>query len=152
MGFPATFPDAALPDVEGRLARLDEAWAQGPALVILGHRNCKTTRQTLPYVDRIHRRGGRVLAVLQDDAVAARELVGELGLALPVRLEEDPYPVAAALGVETVPTLMLVEKTGAIAAVSEGFGRDALEMFAGKLGLEAPLFAPEDKAPASKPG
>jgi hypothetical protein len=152
MGLPASFPDAALPDVEGRLARVGEAWAEGPALVILGHRSCKTTRQTLPYVDRIHRRGGRVLAVLQDDAATARELLGELGLALPVRLEGDPYPLAAALGIVTVPTLLLVEKTGAIAAASEGFARGDIEMFAGRLGLAAPLFAPEDGTLPPKPG
>jgi hypothetical protein len=92
MGLRPSFPEAALPDVEGRVAPLREAWAGGLALVILGHRNCKTTRQTLPYVDRMHRRGARVLAVLQDDAGSARDLARELDLALPMRLEEDPYP------------------------------------------------------------
>ena len=131
MGLSASFPETALPDVEGRAAPLGEAWAGGPALVILGHRDCKTTRLALPYVDRMHRRGGRVLAVLQDDATAARELLRELDLALPVRLEADPYPLAAALGIATVPTLMLVGPTGAIIATSEGFARDDLETFAG---------------------
>ena len=32
----------------------------GEALVLIGHRNCKTTRQTLPFLDRIHRRRGAV--------------------------------------------------------------------------------------------
>jgi hypothetical protein len=152
MALPASFPEAALPDVEGRVAPLDKAWAHGLALVILGHRDCKTTRQTLPYVDRIHRRGGRVLAVLQDDAETARALTRELELALPLRLEGDPYPLAAALGIGTVPTLILVEPSGAIAGVSEGFGRDDIEAFAARLGLTPPLFVPGDKAPALKPG
>jgi hypothetical protein len=152
LAFPPRFPEAALPDVAGNVSRLDAAWAEGPALVFLGHRSCKTTRQTLPYVDRIHRRGGRVLAVLQDDPEAARELLGELGLALPVRLEADPYALASALGITTVPTLLMVEKAGTIAATSEGFRRDDIEAFAGKLGVAAPLFVPEDKAPAQKPG
>jgi hypothetical protein len=152
MGLPASFPEAALPDLAGRVASLDTAWAEGPALVILGHRSCKTTRQTLPYLDRMHRRGGQVLAVLQDDPEAARELLAELDLALPVRLEADPYPVATALGITTVPTLMLVEPSGTIVAASEGFRRDDIEAFAGRLGLAPPLFVAEDKAPAQKPG
>jgi hypothetical protein len=38
----------------------------GPTLVIIGHMNCKTTRQTLPFIDRIRKDGGRALAMLQD--------------------------------------------------------------------------------------
>jgi hypothetical protein len=152
MGLTGSFPEAALPDLEGRVAPLREAWAGGPALVILGHRGCRTTRQTLPYVDRMHRRGGRVLAVLQDDAGTAGELARELDLVLPMRLEEDPYPLSAALGIATVPTLMLVEPTGAIVAASEGFARDDIEAFAGRLGLAPPVFVPEDGAPPHRPG
>lgn len=152
MGPSASFPRAALPDLDGSLAPLEAAWAEGPVLIILAHRNCKTSRQTLPYLDRMHRRGGQVLAVLQDGPEAARELLGELDLLLPVRLEADPYPLAAALGITTVPTLMLVEPSGTIVAVSEGFRRDDIEAFAGRLGLAPPLFVPEDNAPAQKPG
>lgn len=152
MGLSALFPEAALPDLAGSVAPLDTAWAEGPALVILGHRSCKTTRQALPYVDRMHRRGGRVLAVLQDDPETARELLGELDLVLPVRLEADPYALATALGITTVPTLMLVEPSGTIVAASEGFRRDDIEALAGRLGLAPPLFVPEDSAPAQKPG
>jgi len=147
-----SFPETALPDVEGHVAPLAPAWGDGRALVLLGHRDCKTTRQTLPYLDRIHRRGGRVLAVLQDDAATARALARELDLALPMRLEGDPYPLAAALGIWTVPTLILVEPSGAIAEVSEGFQRDDIEAFAARLGLEPPLFVPADNAPAQRPG
>ena len=50
------FPALALPDLEGTTRSLAEAWAEGDALILIGHRDCKTTRQTLPYLDRIHRR------------------------------------------------------------------------------------------------
>jgi hypothetical protein len=152
MALARRFPAASLPDIEGREAPVGAAWAAGPALVVLGHRGCKTTRQTLPYVDRMHRRGARVLALLQDDAGSAAELARELGLLLPVRLESDPYPLAAALGILSVPTLMLVEPGGSIVAVSEGFRRGDLDRFASRLGLAPPLFVPEDQAPAHRPG
>jgi hypothetical protein len=149
------FPSLALPDLEDAPRPLAEAWREGDALLLIGHRNCKTTRETLPFVDRIHRRRAAphgVLAILQDDKQTARELQGKLSLELPLRLESDPYPVALLLGLTTVPTLFLVDRAGQIRQVSEGFVRKDLETFASLLGVAAPLFTSEDKAPAMKPG
>lgn len=149
------FPDLDLRDLEGASCRLGEAWARGPALILLGHRNCKTTRETLPLVDRIHARrgpGASVLAVLQDDAQTARGLREQLALGLPIRLEPDPYPLAEALEVTTVPTSFLVARGGGIQAVSEALRRADLEAFAARLGVEGGLFTPEDKVPVLKPG
>jgi hypothetical protein len=148
------FPDRSLPDLLGTLGPL-LGRVSGPALLILGHRDCKTTRQTLPYVDRIHRRrgpGAKVAAVLQDTPETARDLVSELDLVLPIRLEGDPYPLAAELGLTTVPTLVLLDAQGTIQKVSEGFRRDDLESFAETLGVSGPLFDPGDPSPALRPG
>jgi peroxiredoxin len=149
------FPRLSLPALAGGERPLDTAWAKGEALIVLGHRNCKTTRETLPYVDRLHRRKGgdaTVLAVLQDDAETAATLVREQGFELPVLLEADPYPLAAALGLVTVPTLFLVRRDGRIEKAVEGFDRAEIEGFAARLGVAGSLFVPEDKAPAFKPG
>jgi len=149
------FPALALPDLEGTTRSLAEAWAEGDALILIGHRDCKTTRETLPYLDRIHRRrapGREARLVLQDDVETARGLVKDLGLAVPVRLESDPYPLAAALGMVAVPTLFLVGRDGGIARTSEGFWRADLEAFADRLGVTGPLFVPEDEAPEFRPG
>jgi len=149
------FPALALPDLEGTPRLLDEAWAQGEALVLIGHRDCKTTRETLPYLDRIHRRRGpgrAVRLVLQDDAETARGLVREQGLEVPVRLEADPFPLAARLDLVAVPTLFLVGSDGRIQRVSEGFSRADLAALADRLGVPGPLFTPEDKAPEYRPG
>lgn len=150
------FPALSLPDLDGHARPLAEAWAQGDALIVLGHRNCKTTRETLPYVDRIHRRRQPrhgVVAVLQDGPDDARELRAELGLDLPVRLESDPYPLAGALGLTTVPTLFVVGRDGRIAAVCEAFRKPELQGFADRLGASpAPLFAAGDLMPALRPG
>lgn len=151
----ASFPGLALPDLDGMERSLSEAWREGAALVLVGHRDCKTTRQTLPVVDRIHERrapGTGILAVLQDDPDTARGLVSSLGLALPVRLDRDPYRLAEALGLQAVPTLFLVGPEGTLEAVSEGFVRADLEAFAARLGVAGPLFAPADNAPSLRPG
>ena len=57
-----------------------------------------------------------------------------MGLAVPVRLEADPYPVAAALELEVVPTLFLVDREGRIARVVEAFNRADLEALAARGG------------------
>jgi hypothetical protein len=148
------FPRQSLPSLEDGVRRLEEAWAGGEALILVGHRNCKTTRQTLPYVDRIHRRKGKgtVLAVLQDDRETALTLVKEQGLSLPVLLESDPYPLAAALSLEVVPTLFLVNAQGEIETAVQGWSRADVEGFASRLGVTDGLFRPEDQAPAFTPG
>jgi hypothetical protein len=144
-----------LPDLDGVLRPVEEIWAEGCALLLIGHRNCKTTRQTIPFVDRIYRRRGAghsVLVVLEDDVATVRTLIADQGLAVPIWLEPDPYPLAAALELVAVPTLFLIDRAGAIVKVTEAFNRADLEEYAKHLGNDAPLFTPEDKAPATRPG
>lgn len=149
------FPHVVLPDLEGIERPLAEAWSAGPALVLIGHRDCKTTRQTLPYVNRLFERkgtGASVAVILQDDAATARGLVGEQGYKVPVLLEAEPYPVAAELGITAVPTLFAVARGGRIEKVVEGFDRKALEAFTAPLGVSGALFAADDRSPAYRPG
>jgi hypothetical protein len=152
---PGAFPPLTLADLEGHPRALAEAWGQGDALFLVGHGDCPTTRRALPYLDRIHRGcppDRRVVLVLQDEPDAARALVAEAGLSVPVLLEPDPYPLARALGLVAVPTLYLVTRGGAIQASSIGFRRPDLEDLARRLGVAPPLFAPDDPAPAFRPG
>jgi hypothetical protein len=148
------FPELVLADPGGTGHPLAGAWREGEALFLIGHGDCSTTRLTLPYFERIHRRRthGTALLVLQDEAAAARELLAELGLSVPIRLEPAPYALAAELQVEAVPTLFLVGRDGRIVRTSEGFDREALEALAAALGIEGPLFAPDDRVPAFRPG
>lgn len=149
------FPAITLSDVQGEPAPLATSWAEGPALILVGHRDCKTTRETLPLVDRIHRRRGphaSVLAVLQDDPATASALVAQLSLELPIALDRDPYPLAGALSLEVVPALYLVERGGSIGALSEGLRRADLERFATRLGVAGALIGADERVPTLRPG
>jgi hypothetical protein len=152
---PNPFPAQTLLDLDGVQRPLRAAWSEGPALIFIGHRDCATSRLTLPFVDRLCQRappGASVVAVLQDEPDAARALLDDLGLALPVLLEPDPYPLAAELHLRAAPTLMLVGTDGLIAQAGEGFMRTDLEAFSAALGIEGPLFSPDDTAPPRRPG
>jgi hypothetical protein len=149
------FPDLRLRGLDGHEHALGEAWRDGAALVLVGHSECGTTLLSLPFADRIHRRRAAsttVVVVLQDRPEDAGPLAAGLGLEVPVRLDADPYPLSAAVGLGVVPTLFLIERGGRIASASEGFRRSDLERFAERLGVNGPLFTPEDKAPALRPG
>jgi len=93
-----------------------------------------------------------VTVILQDDGASARRLADSLGIEMPIRLEADPYPLATALEVTIVPTVFALTPKGEIVGVSEGFSRADLEAFAERLGVEGPLFGPEDTVAALKPG
>ena len=67
-------------------------------------------------------------------------------------LESDPYPVAAEIGLRTVPTVMLVGTSGLITRTCEGFKRDELEAMAREIGMAGPLFTEADAGlPARRP-
>jgi hypothetical protein len=152
---PNPFPSHSLPDLEGVQRSLSMAWAEGPALILVGHRDCATTRLTLPFLDRIHTNrpaGASVVAVLQDDVAAARALMSDLGLTMPVMLEADPYPLSAELKLRAAPTIMLVGRDGTIQKAAEGFSRIDLDGLAVALGTTVPLFSPTDTAPPRRPG
>ena len=152
---PNPFPAHSLPDLDGVQRPLSAAWSEGPALVCIGHRDCATSRLTLPFIDRLHHRPrerSSVIAVLQDEPAAAREVMSDLGLTMTVLLEAVPYPLSAELGLRAAPTLMLVGADGRIAKAAEGFSRADLEAFAEALGIQGGLFSPDDTAPPRRPG
>jgi hypothetical protein len=148
------FPVMALVDLDGQPHPLASSWRGGEALFVIGHGECRTTLEVIPFAERIHRRKtrGAVVLVLQDDAEAAVRLATGHGLTLPVRLEPDPYPLARGLSLEAVPALVLVSTAGRIEDASVGFRRTDLEAFAERLGVLGPLFGPGDSAPAFRPG
>jgi len=125
--------------------------AGGPTLVIVGHMNCKTTRQTLPFIDRIHKDGGRAVAMLQDSPEDAAAGLAKLGLNLPFFCERNPYALSVAIGLEVVPTLLFLESDGTVALTSEAFRRPDIEAFAERLGVPKPVIA-NDSMPGFKPG
>lgn len=148
---PERFPAESLRDLDGVERPLAGAWSGRPALVLVGHSGCDTTRFTLPFVDRLHRAGGSAIAVLQDSAEDARALKARLGLELPILLEPAPYALAGALDLTTVPTLFQVAPDGRIESAAEAFRRDALDAAAQRLGVASP-FTPRDAAPELRPG
>ena len=122
-----------------------------PTLVLIGHKNCKTTRQTIPFIERIHKDGGRAVLLLQDSAEEAAEALAKLGATIPCFLEANPYSLSTTLGLVTVPTLLFIEGDGTVSTTSEAFRRADIEAFAARLGAPKPVIE-NDTMPGFKPG
>lgn len=148
---PFALPPIELQGPDGSAVASSAMHAGGPTLVVVGHMNCKTTRQTLPFIDRIHKDGGRAMAMLQDSPEDAAAGLAKLGLALPFLCERNPYALSTAIGLVTVPTLLFVEADGTVALTSEAFRRPDIEAFAERLGAPKPVIA-NDTMPGFKPG
>jgi len=148
---PFNLPSADLLTEDGAPAPSAALYAGGPTLVIVGHKDCKTTRQTLPFIDQIHKDGGRAVALMQDAPEDARAALAKLGLTLPFFSERSPFALSAAIGIATVPTLLFIEADGTVALTSEAFRRPDIEAFALRLGAPKPVIA-NDTMPGFKPG
>jgi hypothetical protein len=148
---PFAFPQSGLQAADGSAVSSSAMIAGGPTLVVVGHMNCKTTRQTLPFIDRIHKDGGRAVAMLQDSPQDAAAGLAKLGLDLPFFCERDPYSLSAAIGLAVVPTLLFVEADGTVSLTSEAFRRPDIEAFAARLGAPKPVIV-NDTMPGFKPG
>ena len=150
---PVLFPSVPLPALGG--GQRDLARVERRTLVAVGHGDCPTTRLLLRYAERLHRerRGeGEVAVVLQDTPDDARAVVEELGITAPVLLDGEPWPLGRALGLETVPVTLLVAPGGRIERTWSAFRRADLEEAAALLDVPLPFFAPDDPAPALRPG
>lgn len=148
---PFALPPTGLQKPDGSAAQSSAMHGGGSTLVLIGHLNCKTTRQTLPFIDRIHKDGGRAMVMLQDSPEDAAAGLAKLRLTLPFLSERDPYALSTAIGVATVPTLLFVEADGTVSQTSEAFRRPDIEAFALRLGAPRPVIE-NDTMPGFKPG
>ena len=159
---PVLEPGARFPD----LALTDEGGAPfprpgGEAIYAVFKTTCPTCELTWPFLDRIRESsaGGElsIVAVSQDDPSATRDFGRRLGTDVPTAYDRSPWPASDTLGVDTVPTLFHVRADGRVAETVVGFDRARLERLADRAARLAgrepePLFRPDERVPALKPG
>jgi peroxiredoxin len=86
--------------------------------------SCGTSRFTFPFLQKIYDAYGAFLyftAIAQDNAEQTANFREELGLTIPILLDEDPYPVSRSYGIHTVPSIFLVDPERRIRFSSYGF-------------------------------
>jgi peroxiredoxin len=150
VGSPA--PDFELHDADGRYYRLSEALARGRVALIFFKSECPTCQFTFPYIQNIFEKARStpawtLWAISENEPVETKRFVEQYGLTFDVLIDEYPYPVSAAFGLEFVPGLFLIEPDGNISVSEFGFTKAGLNQIAG-----FDFFTPNDGLPATRPG
>jgi peroxiredoxin len=148
----STAPDFALQTAAGdRAMRLNDALHSGPVVLAFYKASCPTCQFTFPFLQRIYAEGksGRLTlwGISQDEPDETRSFAARYGIAFPLLIDDHPYAVSSAYGVEFVPAIFIVAADGTVAVSDFGFTKASLNAIAGYEFLK-----PDDGLPASRPG
>ena len=154
-------PGFTLKSLDGKEYSLAKLLEKGPVVAAFFKISCPVCQFTFPYLQRLAERysgdSATVLAISQDDARGTVEFNREYGVKFATLLDQPGYPVSNAYGLSMVPTIFLIDPDGKVKVSSMGFDKSDLEKIAAELSLRrkissAPLFRPDEKIPAQKPG
>jgi peroxiredoxin len=145
-------PDFELPDLQGRSHRLSDALLRGPVALVFYKASCPTCQFTFPYIQEIFLQVGQTAGwtlwgVSEDDVEETREFEEQHGITFDLLIDEHPYPVSAAYGLQFVPAMFLIQPDGTISLSEYGFTKAGLNHVAG-----FELLTANDGLPATRPG
>src|SRR5438067_13715117 len=145
-------PDFELNDANGRSYRLADALARGPVALIFYKSECPTCQFTFPYVQKVFAQVGKTAGwtlwgISEDDSDDTRRFARQYGITFDLLIDEHPYAVSAAFGLEFVPGIFLIQPDGKIIVSEFGFTTAGLNRIAG-----FEFFKPNDSMPATRPG
>jgi hypothetical protein len=146
-------PAFSLSDAGGRAFAFP---AGRPALLCFVKEDCPTCVLSMPLIEAAHRSFGGETAVwaIGQDAAGNAKLVADHGLTLPM-LDDSALAVSYACDLDTVPTIVLADASGAVLRQFVGFGRDDWRDLYGDLAERTGRPAPEidlSAYPESRPG
>ena len=154
-------PPFGLTATDGKTHSLPEALKNGPLLAAFFKVTCPTCQYTFPFLERLHQQlranGVQIWGIAQDGVKDSQRFARDYTLTFPILIDDKPYRVSRAYGLEYVPTLLLIGPDGSIAMESEGFAKRELLQIQKSLAeaLSAPvgeLFSPRESVPEYKPG
>lgn len=139
-------PEFTLPSVTGGSLRLAELHADGPALLLFVSEECPTCTLTLrrlaPVVPELTAAGLTIAAVFEDPLEVAARVARRTGFAGTVMSEPAPYEVSGAYELASLPTMVLVDRSGEQIGRVVGWDADGLESL---LPVSLPLDPPRRK-------
>jgi cytochrome c biogenesis protein CcmG/thiol:disulfide interchange protein DsbE len=158
-----TAPGFSLKALDGKEFSLDKLLERGPVIAAFFKISCPVCQFTFPFLERIYKRYGgdtvTFLGISQDDAKATKDFAKEFGVTFPMLLDEKQkgYPASNAYGLNSVPTIFLIETDGSVKISCMGFDKKDLESIAAELAERkkiAPtaLFRANESVPDYKPG
>ena len=141
-------PEFSLPSVAGDPVRLADLHERGPALLLFVSEECPTCVLTLkrlaPLASELTAAGVGVAAVFEDPLDVAARVARRTGFAGVVLSEPAPYDVSRAYSLQSLPTAVLVDRSGREAGRVVGWDSGGLE--------ELLSVSVTDEPPLRKPG
>jgi peroxiredoxin len=154
-------PGFSLAGMDGKKHSLNSLMEPGPAVLAFFKVSCPVCQFTFPFLQRLYERFGgdevSFAGLSQDGATVTEKFLKEYGVRFPVLLDEEDYRASNAYGLTSVPTIFLIDTSGTVKISSMGFVKNDLEAIARELAdwrrtPLTPLFLPNEKVPANKPG
>ena len=145
--------DEPLVDAEGQTHVVADALAGGPVLLGIYKSSCQASKTMLPFLERLRQRHAgtplTVLGVSQDSANITRSFARRYGLAYPILIEPEGFPVSQAFDIAATPTVYLLQPDGTVAFTTMGFFKEPVNELgaavAAALGVESsPLVTDAD--------
>lgn len=153
-----TAPDFTLPVLGGGDSHF-YSQDDKTAVLVFYKFNCPTCQLTLPFLQKIYEAYGDAfyfVAIAQDPPDKTADFQKQYRITMPLLMDMNPYPVSRDYGLESVPSIFLVNKDRTIRYAGEGFAKQELmnlaDVLAEKSGrTQIDLFAYAN-VPDYKPG
>jgi peroxiredoxin len=130
---------------------LTDPWRDGAVVLAFFKTTCPVCQMAAPKVQALSESGVRVVAVGEDPPPEIRSYADRHGQRVTTLSEAAPYPASDAYGIDTVPTLFLVDEEGIVRDAVVSWDRDAWNRFAEAAGGSA-VSEPGDGLPPFRPG
>ena len=115
-------PPFSLTATDGKSYSLQEALKKGPVLAAFFKVTCPTCQYTFPFLERLHQQlranGAQIWGVAQDGMKDSQRFARDYAVTFPILMDDKPYRVSRAYGLEYVPTLFLIAPDGSSAYVA----------------------------------
>jgi peroxiredoxin len=141
------------PDQEGNEHTLSDHLNDGPLVIGLYKASCVASKAMMPLLNRLQDRhsgaGLHVYGVAQDSANVTKSFVRRTGVAYPILIEGEDYPISREFDIFATPTVYVIDKGGQITYSTMGFLRDQINdiaaAVAAALGREAETIVSDDE-------
>jgi peroxiredoxin len=148
----AQAPDFELNDVHGRTYRLSDALSRGPVALVFYKSACPTCQFSFPHIQKMfsaigNTAGWTLWGISEDDVTETKEFAAQNAITFDLLIDQYPYDVSAAYGLQFVPALFLIQRDGNISVSEYGFTKAGLNRIAGH-----EFFKLNDGLPATRPG
>jgi peroxiredoxin len=148
-------PGAVAPPIDLPEATTGESivdpWREGPVVLAFFKTTCPVCQMAAPKVQALADAGVRVVAVGEDPSPSIQEYADRYGQQVPTASEAAPYPASDAYGIDTVPTLFLVDESGIVRDAVASWDREGWNRLAAAAGAP-PVSDESDGLPPFRPG